>query len=88
MAPRPGIDQLRGDANPRVDSADAAFHDISHAELATEPLDVDILSPVLKRRVSCNDEQLTEPRELGDDVFGDAVDEILLLGIVAHIREW
>src|SRR5262245_28490490 len=56
-----GVDQLRGYAHPRVGASDAAFHDISHAKLAADLFGVDILPPVMKGRITCNDKQLTEP---------------------------
>ena len=83
---RPGIDQLRGDAKPASALRMLPSTTILHAKLATKPLQIDALTPVLKRRVSRNDEQLTEPREFGDDVLGDAVAEsIACVGIATHV---
>src|SRR5215472_12018358 len=77
MIARRGIDQLRRDAQPLDRFADAALDHISDAELAAETLHVDILTAVLKGRVPGDYEELTEPRQLGDDVLGDAVYDIL-----------
>ena len=36
-------------------------------------------------RVARDHEQPAQPREAGDDVFGDPVGEVLLLGVAAHV---
>ena len=42
---------------------------------------------VLERRVAGDHEQGAEARQLRDDVVGDAVAEILLFGVAAHVGE-
>jgi hypothetical protein len=41
----------------------------------------------LETRISRDDKELGEARELGDDVFGNAVAEIILLRIAAVVAE-
>ena len=82
-----GVDQLRGDADALAQAANAAFDDILHAELAAHALHVDILAAIAERGVARQHMQVPEARQLGDDVFGDAVAEILLLDIAAHAGE-
>ena len=73
-----GIDELRRDADAIAGAADAAFEDVTDAKLATDLPDVRRLAFVLEARVAGDDEQLGEARQLGDDVFGDAVAEVVL----------
>src|SRR5437867_2719890 len=48
---------------------------------------IDVLSAVAKRGVARDDAQLPESRQLGDDVFGYAIAEVLLIRVATHIRE-
>ena len=82
-----GVDQLHGDAHPLPDLAHAAFDDVLHAELGGELLHLDRPALELERGVARDHEQLAEPRQLGDDVLGDAVGEELLLRVAAHVVE-
>ena len=68
--------------------AQAAFEDIAYAKLAADPLHVDCPTLVDKGRVASDDVEPPDPRQAGDEVLNDTVDEIFLLGIAIHIREW
>ena len=79
--------ELRRDAHAVAVLAHAAFDHIADAELVGDLLHVDGLALVDKRRVARDHE---EPAQLGqrrDDVLADAVGEILLLRIAAHVGE-
>jgi hypothetical protein len=58
------------------------------AELARDLLHIDGAAFVDERRVAGDDEQPADAGEPGDQVLGDAVGKVLLLGIAAHIDEW
>ena len=87
MAARRGIDQLGGYANPVSRLPDAALEDIADLQLAGELVDLHGLALEVEGRVAGNDEDRRNLGEVGDDVLGDAVAEIFLLRIAAHIRE-
>src|SRR3546814_487330 len=87
MAARLAVDQLRGDADAGASLAHAAFQHVAHAELAADVLNVDGAPPVDEGGVAGDDEQARDLRQIGDNVLGDAVAEIGLLGITAHIVE-
>ena len=72
-------DQLRGDPHAVAGLAQAAFEDIAHAELAADLLQVDGPALVSEGRVAGDDMEPLKPRQAGDDVLDDAVDEIFLL---------
>jgi hypothetical protein len=81
------FDQLRSDADPVAGPAQTAFENIAHAQLAAGLLHVDGAALVDKGRVAGDHEQPFDPRQPGDDVLDDAVDEILLLRVRTHIVE-
>src|SRR5580700_5685456 len=82
------INQLRGHADPISNLAQAAFEDVARTELTTDLLHVDRAALVDKARIAGDDVEPFDPRQPGDDVFDNAVDEIFLLGITAHVLEW
>ena len=69
------------------DLADTAFEHEAHAKIAPDLLHLDRPALVGKRRVARDHEQARDLREIGDQVFGDAVAEIVLLDIAAHVHE-
>src|SRR5262249_28491547 len=81
-----GIDELRIDADAIAAPSDAAFQDVTCPELLSDLPHVDHLSLVLERGVPGDHQKLGKPRQLRDDVFGNAVAEILLLRAAA--RRW
>ena len=82
-----GIDQLRGDPHLVVSLAHAAFQHIPHPQLLAHVLHLHRLAFVGEGRVAGDDKQAGDLGEVGGEVLGDAVAEILLLGIVAHVGE-
>ena len=82
-----GVDQLSRDANAVPGSPDAAFENVTHAQLAADLLHVHRLAPVGEARVAGDDEDPLDPRQAGDDVVDHAVGEVVLLGIAAQIGE-
>src|SRR5262249_850555 len=80
---RYGIDELCTDADPICRPAHTALDQVLHAQPAADFRDPHWLAAKYEGGIAGDDEQLPKARQLGDDVFGDAVAEILLLGIPA-----
>ena len=81
------VDKLSADADTVARAANAALQHVAHPELAPDLPDVDGLALVLEARIAGDHKQLREPRQIGDDVFGDAVTEIVLARVTAHVGE-
>ena len=79
------FDELAGDAQTVAGLAHASFQDIAHTELAPNLAHVDRAALVGEGRVARDHEQRLAARQAGDDVLDQAVDEVLLLGIAAHV---
>ena len=79
-----GVDKLGTDADAVAGAANAALQHVARAKLAPDLPHVDGLALVPEARVAGDDEQLGEPRQLGDDVLGDAVAEVFLIRVAAH----
>ena len=87
MAVGAPVDQLRGDAHPVVHLAHAAFKQILHAQPRGHAVKVLGAALVGEGSVARHHEQRGDLREIGDDVLGDAVAEIILLGVARHVDE-
>src|SRR4051794_2451528 len=81
------VNQLSGDANLAASFADAALKDISHAQFTAHLANVRRCPFVYEARVPGDHEELLRPRQRGDDVLDDAVGEVLLLRVAAHVLE-
>ena len=68
-------------------AANAALQDVAHAEIASDLAHVGRLALVLEGGIAGDDEQLGEPRQLGDDIVGNAVAEIVLVLVAAQVVE-
>ena len=79
--------ELRRDAHAVAVLAHAALDHVADAELLGELLHVDGFALVDERRVARDYEEPAQLGQRGDDVFADAVGEILLLRIAAHVDE-
>ena len=79
--------ELRRDAHTIAVLPHAAFDHVTDAEVFPDLLDVDGLALISKRRVARDDEEPAQLGKAGDEVLADAVREILLLRIVAHVDE-
>jgi len=67
--------------------ADAAFHHVTHAQFAADLLDVRRAPFVSEARIARDHEQPAHVTQCGDDVLDDAVREVLLLRVIAHVLE-
>ena len=81
------VDELRGDPHALAGAADRAFEHRAHAEFAADGANVDRASLIGEARVARDHRQAGDLRQIGDDVFADAVGEILLLRIARHVGE-
>jgi hypothetical protein len=82
-----GLDQLRSDTDAVAGFAQAAFEHIAHTQLTADLLHIDRLAFVGEARITGDDEQRRIARQCGDHVLGDAVSEVFLLRVAAHILE-
>ena len=81
------IDQL--DIDPRLvpGPPHAAFEHVAHAELAADLPGIDRLPGIAEGGIAGDHEAGGDARQIGGQIVGDAVGEILLLRIVAEIGE-
>src|SRR5262245_17959902 len=75
------FDQPRADAQALTAPSDAAFDDVVSAEIETGPPSIEWLPLERERGASRNHEQRSMLGERGDDVFGNALREVLLAGV-------
>jgi hypothetical protein len=87
MMPGHGIDKLGRDTDLVIDLPDAALQNVSHPQLAAHLRDLHRLVLVREDRITRDDRKPADPGKIGDDVVSDAVREVLLLRVVAHVRE-
>src|SRR5262245_18455095 len=88
MIARRGLYQLGGDANAVAGPAKTTFDCVTDSEFPRHLSYIDTLASILKGRIACDHEQRPEARQLGNNVFCDAVAEILLFRIPTHVGEW
>lgn len=81
------VDQLRRDPHPIAGAPNRSFQHRTHAKLRPDRPDVGALSPIGKARVAGDHHQAGDLGKVGDDVLGDAVREVLLLGIGGEVVE-
>ena len=87
MAAAARFDELCGYAHAASELADAAFEHIAHAQFLADAGNIDGAALIGENRVAGDDERVADPRNLGDQVFGDAVGEEFLLGVIAHVEK-
>ncbi|MEI9888514.1 MAG: hypothetical protein WDN08_18840 [Rhizomicrobium sp.] len=87
MAVAGAVDELRRDAHAVARLAHAAFEHMAHFQLARDLEDIDMPALEGEGGVACDDRQRRDLAEVGDDVLADAVGEVFLLGVAAHIGE-
>src|SRR4029453_12341085 len=85
--PGDGINKLGSDTDLITDLPDTSLQDISHAQLAAYVRDLNRPVLVRERRITRNHGKLTDLPEIRDYIVSDAVGEVLLLRVVAHVRE-
>src|SRR6478752_8028437 len=81
------VNELSGHAHARASLSYAAFQDKVGAEFFADVLHLSRPFFVSERSVTRNDGKRRNLREISNDVLGDAIAEIFLLGIAAHIGE-
>jgi hypothetical protein len=81
------VNELRIHAHALSRLADAPFEHIAHAELAPDPLHVYWLALESEGGVARDHERLRQPRQLGGQIFCQAIDEIVFLGTPSEIGE-
>ena len=82
-----GIDQLDIDSCPRTGSAYASFQHIANPKLAADLFRGSRPIPVSKRGIARDHEHIGDPRQIARHILRDPIGKILLLAIVAQIRE-
>src|SRR6266508_6927890 len=85
MAPTRAIDQLRCDQHLLPHFPYTTFQDVPYPHFSTNLLDLHSFALVGKGGVTGDDKEAGELGEVRRDVLGDAVTEILLLRVIAHI---
>ena len=86
-APGCGLYQLGGDPDATASLADGTFKDVADAQFATDPLHIWRLALVGKARIPGDDEEPADTGQRRDDLLDDAIREIFLIRITAHILE-
>src|SRR5882724_2792947 len=81
------IDELSRDPDAIAITPNAAFKNVVYPALASGLPAVHRFALVLEAGVACDHEQLGESRQLRNDVFRDAIREVVLPGVAAHIGE-
>ncbi len=81
------VDQLHIGLNLVTHPPHASFEDIADAEFTGELLGVDCFSLVSERSVAGDHQTAGNLGEVGRQIVGDGVDEVLLFRIVRQVRE-
>ena len=87
MRSRDGVDQLGADAQPIAVAAHAAFEHVTDAELARNLAHIDCAVLVDEGGVAGDDEQPSDLGKTSDEVLREAVSEVVLVGVPAHVGE-
>ena len=82
-----GNDELRSDPHATAHLSHAPFQNMADLEFARDSRHIDVLALVHKGTVAGNDRQRRDLAQVGNDVLGDAVAEVFLFGIAAHVGE-
>ncbi len=87
MPARCRVNELGVDTHLIISPPNASFQKIADPKLPAYLLHVHSLPLVSKNRISSDDKQSRDLREIGNQVFRHAVGEVFLLGIFAHVCE-
>src|SRR5262245_47361177 len=87
MSAGDGVGELHKDADPVASATNATLQNVAYAEFSSDLAYVYRLAPVLERGIAGDDEQLGEPRQLGDDIVGNAAAEIVLALVAIEVVE-
>jgi hypothetical protein len=82
------VDKLGSDANTTARLAEAAFEDVSHAELPSNLLRVNLPASVGKARAARDHHDAVDARQGDDDILGDTVRQIAMFRIAALAEKW
>ena len=82
-----GVDELRRDAEAVVGALYTALEHVTYTELTSKLADVHRLALEAKAGVAREHTQVACPRQLSQDVFGQALAKIVLFRIAAQIVE-
>src|SRR5262249_45337935 len=80
-------DQLSGNAHARCCFSNASFQDVVYTKLPSDLLHFDCFAFVSEGGMSRYDEKRGNFRQISDDIFGNPIPEVFLLGIAAHVCE-
>ena len=80
-----GVDQLRDDAHLIAGFLHTAFQHVAHAQFFPDVLHVGGFAFVGEGGVTRDDKQVGNAGEVTGEHFGDAVAEVVLLGVFAHV---
>ena len=78
MRARFGVDELGVDAHPVLVALHRAFEHVAHPQLLADRLGVEVLALVGEGGIAGDDGAVADARQIGGEVFGDAVGEIIL----------
>ena len=81
------VDELARDAHPGSGLPNASFQNKPYAKLLSYLLNLYRFALVSERRVAGDNEEAGHIRQVGNNVFGDAVTEIFLFRVAAHVVE-
>ena len=81
------VDELRRDAHARPGLAHASFQHMAHAEVARDAPQIDGAALVGEGRIARDHHQPRHLRQIGDQVFADAVGEVILFSVAGHVVE-
>jgi hypothetical protein len=82
-----GVDELRRDADAASRAPDASLEHHGDAERVGDPANVVCLTAKRKRRRAGDHFQSRHVREEVDDLFGEAVAEVIIVSVGGQIRE-
>ena len=82
-----GVDELRRDPQAVAGLSHAAFQDVAGPQLPGDLADPGVLVFEREAGVAGHHGKRAPVRQSGDDVLGQAVGEVLLLGVAAHVLE-
>ena len=81
------IDQLHVDPKEVATTLHRSFEHVADVQLTSEPHYVDRLTFESERGVARNHERAIDPRQVGGQALGHAIDEVVLLGIASDVCE-
>src|SRR5208337_567836 len=82
------VDQLRVDAHSALVALHRSFEDVSHAKLLADLLGVDVLPLERESRVAGDHETAANARQIGGQILGYAISEVILVRVVREVGEW